>query len=66
MTYIAFMQRRINLDATSWRCIEVSATLYKRHVPAVMVALVPGLQLFSGHQSVSETIHFIPFKPSVP
>ena len=27
-------QRRINVDATSWRCIDVDATLYKRHMPA--------------------------------
>ena len=29
-----FIQRRLNVDATSWRCIDVEATLYKRHVPA--------------------------------
>ena len=29
-----FMQRRLNVDATSWRCIDVEATLHKRHVPA--------------------------------
>ena len=27
-------QRRINVDAISWRCIDVDATLYKRHLPA--------------------------------
>ena len=27
-------QRRINVDATSRRCIDVDTTLYKRHVPA--------------------------------
>ena len=27
-------QRRVNVDAISWRCIDVDATLYKRHVPA--------------------------------
>ena len=27
-------QRRINVDATSWRCIDVDTALYKRHVPA--------------------------------
>ena len=31
---MTFMQRRLNVDATSWRCIDVEATLYKRHVPA--------------------------------
>ena len=28
------IQRRLNVDATSWRCIDVEPTLYKRHVPA--------------------------------
>ena len=28
------IQRRLNVDATSWRCIDVETTLYKRHVPA--------------------------------
>ena len=27
-------QRRINVDATSWRCIDVDAALHKRHVSA--------------------------------
>ena len=27
-------QRRLNVDATSWCCIDVEPTLYKRHVPA--------------------------------
>ena len=31
------MQRQLNVDATSWRCIDVEATLYKRHVPAGMI-----------------------------
>ena len=26
--------RRLNVDAMSWRCIDVEPTLYKRHVPA--------------------------------
>ena len=29
-----FIQRRLNVDATSRRCIDVEATLYKLHVPA--------------------------------
>ena len=29
-----FIQRCLNVDATSWRCIDVEATLYERHVPA--------------------------------
>ena len=31
---MTLIQRRLNVDATSWRCIDVEATLYKRHVPA--------------------------------
>ena len=31
---MTFIQRRLNVDATSGRCIDVEATLYKRHVPA--------------------------------
>ena len=32
--HMTFKQRRLNVDATSWRCIDVEATLYKREVPA--------------------------------
>ena len=32
--HITLIQRRHNVDATSWHCIDVVATLYKRHVPA--------------------------------
>ena len=31
--HMTFIQRCLNVDATSWRCIDVEATLYKRHVP---------------------------------
>ena len=31
---MTFIQRRFNVDATSWRCINVEATLYRRHVSA--------------------------------
>ena len=31
---MTFIQGRINVDATSRRCIDVDATLYKPHVPA--------------------------------
>ena len=31
---MTFRQCRINVDTTSWRCIDLNATLYKRHVPA--------------------------------
>ena len=32
--YMMFMQRRINVDATSWRCIDVDTTLPRRHMHA--------------------------------
>ena len=32
--HMTFKQRRLNVDATSWRCIDVEATLYRRHVSA--------------------------------
>ena len=32
--HMTLIQRRLNVDATSWRCIDVEPTLYKRHVPA--------------------------------
>ena len=32
--HMAYIQRRINVDATSWRRIDVNATLYICHVPA--------------------------------
>ena len=38
---MTLIQRRLNVDATSWRCIHVESTLYKRHVP-------DGLFLFLG------------------
>ena len=30
------IQRRLNVDATSWRCIDVETTLYECHMPAWM------------------------------
>ena len=30
---MTFIQRRLKVDATSQHCIDVEATLYKRHVP---------------------------------
>ena len=32
--HMTLIQRRLNVDATSWRCIDVEPTLYKRHMPA--------------------------------
>ena len=32
--HMTLIQRRLNVDATSWRYIDVEPTLYKRHVPA--------------------------------
>ena len=34
---MTFIQRRINVDATSWRCIDVDATLFQRCVPAEFI-----------------------------
>ena len=34
--HMTLLQRSLNVDATSWRCIDVEPTLYKRHVPAGM------------------------------
>ena len=31
--HMTFIQRRLNVDATQWRCIDVEATLFYRHVP---------------------------------
>ena len=31
--HMTLIQRRLNADATSWRCIDIEPTLYKRHVP---------------------------------
>ena len=31
---MTFIQRRFYVEATSLRCIDINATLYKRHVPA--------------------------------
>ena len=30
--HMTFIQRRINVDATSWRCMDVNATMYKGYV----------------------------------
>ena len=32
--HMMFIQRRLNVDATSWRCIDIEATLCKHHAPA--------------------------------
>ena len=32
--HMTLIQRPLNVDATSWRCIHVEPTLYKHHVPA--------------------------------
>ena len=38
--HITFMQRRINVDATSWRCIDVDATLSQRCDPAGLIVYI--------------------------
>ena len=32
--HMTLIQRRLNVSATSWHCIDVEPTLHKRHVPA--------------------------------
>ena len=45
--HVTFIQRRLNVDATSWRCMDVEAT-YKRHVPAGKLQLAKiGQDLYS-------------------
>ena len=34
MGHMKFIQRRINVAATSWRCINIDTTLFQRCVPA--------------------------------
>ena len=41
-----FIQRRLKVDATLWRCIDVEATLYKRHVPTGMAVSAKPTVLF--------------------
>ena len=36
--HMTLIQRLLNVDATSWRCIDVGPTLFKRHVPAGSLA----------------------------
>ena len=38
--HMTSIQRRLNVDATSWRCIDVETTLYKRHMSAGFVCLI--------------------------
>ena len=35
--HMMFIQRRLNVNATSWRCIDVEVTLYLRYVPTGIV-----------------------------
>ena len=37
--HMTSIQRRLNVDATSWRCIDVESTLHRRHVPARQLIL---------------------------
>ena len=32
--HMTFKERNINVDAASWRCININVTLYKIHVSA--------------------------------
>ena len=44
--HMKLIQHRLNVDATSWRCIDVEPTLYKRRMPA-------GYWLFQSGSSLS-------------
>ena len=37
---MTLIQRRLNVDATSWRCIDVEPTMYKRYVTAGSVCVI--------------------------
>ena len=34
--HVTLRQCGTNVDATSWRCTDIDATLFKRHVPALL------------------------------
>ena len=42
---MTLIQRRLNVDATSRRCIDVEPTLYKRHVPAGIALAETSIQI---------------------
>ena len=44
--HMTLIQRRLNVDATSWRCIDVEPTLYKRYVPAGIFSLPKKIRAF--------------------
>ena len=46
-------QRRINVDATSWRCIDVNATLYKRHLPVFTLLIHFSANVYKGGNIVN-------------
>ena len=53
--HMTFMQHRLNVDATSWRCIDVEATLYRRHVSAGCTARCKFAQNRINSKSVNNT-----------
>ena len=51
---MTLLQRRLNVDATSWRCIDVEPMLYKCYVPAGVPASVAQLDVHpTGDQEVA-------------
>ena len=38
--HMTFIQLRLNVDATSWPCIDIEATLCKRHVSAGTIIII--------------------------
>ena len=61
---MTFIHRRINADATSWRCIDVNATLHKRQVPAGKKTFQPKASYGSPSRSFSRRSHYIYTLPS--
>ena len=50
--HMALIQRHINVDATSWRCIDVDTTLFQSFVPTGM-RLVQIMQVVNGENTLS-------------
>ena len=55
---MTLIPRRLNVDATSWRCIDVEPTLYKRHVTAGNLTQLQGALV--GTYSISNKIASVP------
>ena len=53
------IQRRLNVDATSWRCVDVEPTLFKHHVPAGYSFTEPACWLLKEWSPVSALGMFV-------